>query len=205
MKELSYFIWTLVILFAYSCDVNESNYSSDILPIKEGNSWDYQLIEYKYNELDSNIVYLDTSIVHMKVVKVDTLGSFAGHYIENYLVYLGWDVSAVVFANKEDGLYIARRFGFFYPPPPPKIEKALSYPTFVGDTTHFDYYIIRTSSLDDIMNVSPGIYKCIVYEVFSENVLVGKLWMVPNVGIVKYWQLYGVVNLNYELISFQIK
>lgn len=199
-----YFTAALVILFAYSCDVNEPGYSGNIIPIKVGNNWDYRLIQYKYDEVDSSIIYLDTSIVHMNVVKADTLGSFAGHYIENYLVYLGWDVSAVVFANKEDGLYIARRFGVFYPPPPPKIEKALSYPTFIGDTTHFDYYIIRTSSLDEILSLSSGTFKCIVYEVFSENVLVGKLWMSPNVGIIKYWQLFGVVNLNYELQSFQL-
>lgn len=205
MKILFYFIAPLVIFFAYSCDVNEISYSSIILPINVGNSWDYRLIQYKYDELDSSIIYLDTSLVHMNVIKADTLESFAGYYIENYIVYLGWDVAAVVFANKEDGLYIARRFGFFYPPPPPKIEKALSYPTFIGDSTQFDYYIIRTSSLDEIVNVSSGKYKCIVYEVFSENVLVGKLWMLPNVGIVKYWQLFGVVNLNYELQSFQLK
>jgi hypothetical protein len=204
MRLFFYFLPILITLSFFSCDVTESNYTSSILPITVGNYWDYQLIQYKYDEVDSSIIYLDTSLVHMNVVKADTLESFAGFYIENYIVYLGWDVSAVVFANKEDGLYIARRFGFFNPPPPPKIEKALSYPTFVGDSTNFDYHIIRTLSINEIINVSSGSFKCIVYEVFDDNMLVGKLWLTPNVGIVKYWQLFGVVNLEYELKSYKL-
>jgi hypothetical protein len=204
MRLFFYFLPILITLSFFSCDVTESSYTSSILPITVGNYWDYQLIQYKYDEVDSSIIYLDTSLVHMSVVKADTLESFAGFYIEDYIVYLGWDVSAVVFANKEDGLYIARRFGFFSPPPPPKIEKALSYPTFVGDSTNFDYYIIRTLSINEIINISSGSFKCIVYEVFDDNMLVGKLWLTPNVGIVKYWQLFGVVNLEYELKSYKL-
>lgn len=209
MKKISFYLFPIIILLFLSCKRSgvsgpELTFNT-ILPLSVGNYWVYSSVDYRINEFDSSIIILDSSIVKMEVDKEDTLDSFIGFSIKDYIFLITWDISEILFANKDDGLYIVQRQGFVYPPQPARISKALSYPTFVGETNSFGGYIIKTKSLSELKSVEAGSFNCILFEVFFHDALVGKLWVAPNLGIVKSWRLFGLVIEENELLYYNLQ
>ena len=207
MKKISVLINLFLTFVFFSCDVVEPdsiNNQGSILPLVIGNSWNYQTMQYRYDTADSSISAIDSSFITVSVAKPDTLDSFDGYFIENLFISLGWGKYSI-FNNRHDGLYYASRTAFVVPPPPSRTLKLLSYPTFVGDILFLDSLTtIKTTSIDEEVSISDSSYKCVVYEVFSSDKLLGKFWMSPNIGIVKSWQLYFTLHVEHKLLNYEL-
>ncbi len=211
MKNLILFASILSVII-FSCDITkpETNINK-ILPLVVGNAWNYKSLEYTYDSVDSNLTIIDSSFIQMVVVKVDTLDSFYGYFIDNFFINLGWEIY-FIFNNKKDGLYVAQkktgispRPGSTIQPISPKIVRLLSYPTYVGDTLTYDSdLLIKTTSLNDNIVISNNSFNCIVYEALSNGKLLGKFWMHPNIGLIKSWQLYGKHNVEHKLVYYNL-
>lgn len=191
---------SIIMTLLLACDVSEPDSGSTIIPLNIGNEWDYRMIEYNYNAEDSSFDYLDTSFIKMKVLRIDTLDTFIGYVIDNYIFYLGGDVFEILFANKNDGFYQSSKFRYGII----RVQKALSYPTFIGDLVSFDYFSIKTTAVNETINIFSQSFDCIVYEFFSNQTLIGKLWVKPGIGIIKRIKISGNFYQEYVLINYDL-
>jgi hypothetical protein len=83
----------------------------------------------------------------------------------------------VIWTNKSDGLYdIVGR------PPPlaPDVHRALSFPTFPGDSIPYGEYTIRTRTLNEGVIVPAVLFNCVLYDVYSQGILVAQIFLTPS-------------------------
>jgi len=159
-----------------------------IMPMAPGDTWNYGSAWF-----DSTGVVTYSFTVEMSTYGPDTVGSFIGYGFYNFLL---WPLS-ILFENEPDGVYStndpsAELIGTGPSSPQPiEIDKALSYPTYPGDTLTYRGYLIRTQSINEMMTVPAGSFKCIHYDAYSADVLSYQLWLSPNVGMVRVWRKLG--------------
>ncbi|HVN48801.1 MAG TPA: hypothetical protein VMU30_08275 [Bacteroidota bacterium] len=160
--------------------------SKVILPLAAGNSWTYQ---GQYVDTSGNVGLIDT--VTMTTYGPDTIGGFAyGYWIQNSI--LGF--------IKYDGLYAQSEFE------PSISNRALSFPTFIGDTVIYNYWLVKTRMVDTMISVQAGTFACIEYDVYitSNPIIFAKMFWSPNIGLVKLLPFKGYPSAEYRLISFKL-
>lgn len=200
-----------VILFVFivmSCNKNNSTEPEqdkrNIIPLKLNNEWMYDIYNYRLNEADSTYVFTDSSSMFMSISKMDTLDSFSGYYIKNFIFDM-FMPPYMIFNNCEGGLFAATQTCCFVPSPRPKIDRVLIFPTAVGDSSKFIGYTIKTRNISDRITVKAGTFDCIIYDVFMNYNLVAGIWASPDVGIIKSWQYFGVIKSEKILQCFDVK
>lgn len=204
--------WITLIIVAsllvfYSCDNSTSPpiASGKILPLSVGNNWEYKLLRYEASS-GSHLVIKDSSVVQLKVAKYDTLENFAGYNFEHIPFFFFFTPGYILFENKDGGLYTSYEDNgpVSTNPVPPFIEKVFPYPTFVGDSSLFFGYHIKTAGLLKKVDVEAGTFYYNVYDFISNNQVVAKFWVAPNIGIIKCWQLWGDSQAEFNLTSFKL-
>ena len=194
------FITTGITLLVAYCNhpsqVTEQVYV--IMPLDTGNTWQYTKTFFSADGVPS-----DTLVATMTVVRAETLDSFPGFYVDDLII--GPPIlDRVILANLVGGLYTATA-QYVSPPRPPKISKALPFPTFEGDSLTYFGYGICTRAVSDPVVVPAGAFRCIKYNVISDTDTVAIIWATPNVGLVRVSYLDGFVHELYELRSFHVK
>ena len=170
-----------------------SGISTDLLPLEINNKWDYNLEIYRYNSTSSTYEFFYSSKVTMKVLKFDTLATYVGFDIEHIPFWISWRPGKKVYFYKNDGLYFAESSAEITVPPSLPSEKLLlKYPTKIGETTSFNGFYISPKTKDEKITLYSRTYNCIKYQVKSDKVIVGEIWISPKIGIVKTWQNIGV-------------
>ena len=162
------------------------------------NTWNYRRIW-----LDSNSVAKDTFSITTKMYGPDTVGTFVGYGIDNFF----WPYMISLFANFNDGVYTIDNPAYLIaPPPPPKLEKAISYPTRLGDTLTSKGLLVRTKSMNESVSVPAGKFgDCIVYDFYDKGSLVAEAYISPNRGVIRMWARYGTQQQMNELTSYVLK
>lgn len=185
MKFTKYILFFSVAgLLFLSCNSDSTGPSTgfQILPLAVGNYWNYE----SYLVRD-NIVVSDSFINQMSIISLDTVKSFIGYKLINFLM---WSWRSTYCSSRGDGLHIAVDPDENPPSPPPLPRplitgKGLSFPTYPGDSWNFDVYQIRTTKLNESISVPAGVFNCIAYQILEADTLVAELWVTQNIGIIK--------------------
>ena len=171
--------------------------NNEILPLASGNTW-----MFLRTGIDSNGTIVDSSSLLMAVGQPDTFGREIVYPVSNF-PFVFTQPGPLLLANKSNGLHnvIGRPH-----PLSPVFLHVLQFPTAVGDTVRFSGYTIRSGSLSESVAVHAGSFTCIRYDILQDNVAVARIFMVPDIGIVKSWQrYYGLSGLVDQLHSFQVQ
>lgn len=167
-----------------------------ILPLAAGNTW-----EFLRSWIDSNGVTVYSSSLLMSVGQPDTFGTEKAYPVADF-PFVFVSPEPLFCSNKPGGLYNAI-------PAPDSLSAAfarlLTFPTNVGDSTHFSQHTIRTASVNEHVVVPGGSFTCVRYDIFQSDTLRGQLFVAPNIGIVRAWQRYYAVSaLIDEMRSFRL-
>jgi hypothetical protein len=171
---------------------NSRTISDVILPLAAGNTWRYQ---GQLIDTTGNVVHTDT--VAMNAMGPDTIRSVYGYWIQGsifgFIQYNG-------LSNRSDGLYAQSLYE------PPTYSRALPFPTFIGDTVRYGYWLVKTKTLDQTVSVSAGIFTCIEYDVYdaSNHNLLLEMFCSSNVGLVKLLPFNNFPSAEYQLISYKL-
>lgn len=197
MSRRGFFI--ILFLVVAGCDngVGPVPTDSRILPLSVGNSWNYAVT---WARLDS-IAPADS--VTMRVRALDTVMSFIGYQVENLIVG-PFTMNEMMLAGRPDGLYIGE-WGHTVPPQEPVVRRILPYPTRQGDTVRYASYTIETESVHTPVTVPAGSFQCIKYVARIDTSVVGLIWIEPDVGIVRAWSQYGLVEYTHLLTSYSLR
>ena len=90
------------------------------------------------------------------------------------------------------------------PSPPAVIERALPYPTIVGENVEYSGYQIKTKSISHSVTVPSGTFDCLWFEVYSDSSLLAEIWAKPDLGIIKSWMQFGYIEIHYELLDYDL-
>lgn len=193
-------VFGIILLLSNCNQANDpTSMPSVLVPLEVGNSWQYA---QTWARLDS--VAPDTTIT-MDVRHKDTVDTFVGYYLNNMIIapFRLWG-SLPMLANRSDGLYTAQ-LSYVVPTGPPLVARALSYPTFAGDTLTYLQYRVRTQSTSSSVSVPAGTFDCIEYMFLQNDDTVATIWCKPNLGLIKTWTKYGLVQYTHKLVSYFLK
>ena len=169
---------------------------NQILPLATGNTW-----EFLRSWIDSNGVPVYSSSLLVSVGQPDTFGTEKAYPVANF-PFVFVSPEPLLCSNRPGGLYIAI-------PAPDSLSAAfarlLTFPTNLGDSITFSQHTIRTASVNEHVVVPGGSFTCVRYDIFQSDTLRGKLFVAPNIGIVRVWQRYYAVSaLVDEMRSFRL-
>jgi len=190
------------IIFLMSCDNPNDEIIQDgvLIPLEEGFEWNYL---QTWETTSSNITAPDT--FRMWVMVADTFDTFSGHYFARFMISpMSFGETWMITSNKPDGIYTAIRSFNSAGPTPPIIERALPYPTHVGERIPYDGHQVVTKSLSTSVTVPAGSFSCLWYEVHKDNALVAEYWIKPDIGIIKSWIELGTTKYYRELLDYEL-
>jgi hypothetical protein len=139
--------------------------------------------------------------LEMTVGQSQSIGTETGFPISNFpIVFV--NPAPLLCISKIGGLYILTTGA---DPNTPSLVMILPSPTLVGDSAVYYGHVIRTTSLRDSIVVPAGSFSCVRYDVLQSDTLRGRIYVSPEIGIIKCWQrYYGVAALVDELRTYQL-
>jgi hypothetical protein len=162
----------------------DNNTDDVLLPLKVGNYWTYARLE-----LDSTGNIIDTVETFTdRVLAEKKLGNETWYY---YGLLGRTDTSeAILYKNREDGLYICSRgAGDIIDSP----HLFLKYPTAINDTFTSKYHFMKTLSLNENISTKIGDFPCIKYygnrypdEKFDFGYEL--MYFTPGIGQIEYFR-----------------
>ena len=206
MKNLSYLLSILAFVsLLLSCNddkiVNSNGMIPGLLPMRNGNNWNY-----RRTWLDLNKTAIDTFNISMTMYGPDTVGTFVGYGIKDFF----WPFSISLLANETDGLYAIDDPSELpipiTPSPPPIAKRAILFPTQPGDTLRFKMLLTKTKAIGQSLTVPAGRFdNCVVYDFFEGDSLAAEAYVLPHVGVIRIWAIYGnQIQMN-DLTSYSIE
>ncbi len=189
----------LLTIVAVNCDhsTQPKDEVGDILPLKVGNSWNYTRT---WTRLDSVVVDSVTMVVRSR----DTVLGVSGYNVDNLIIGPIIFLEMYMLDNRSDGLYYVL-WALTEPPSIPSLSKALPFPTHLGEVISFHGYTITTESISDQIMVPAGTYNCVKYVARTDSIVIGTIWSKPNLGLVRTWAKYGLIEYTHQLNSYSLK
>lgn len=196
-------ILILLMLNLSNCSKPEEETTQDgvILPLSEGYTW-----KYTQDVVPENTFFSDIDTVIMEVVRADTMDGFVGYFVRNLIIepIRFDDGSTMRLSNRDDGLYTATKYMFTEPSPPAIVERALPYPTVVGESIEYSGFNIVTKSISHPVTVPAGNFDCLWFEVYSDSSLLAEIWAQADIGIIRSWMQFGSIKIHHELTQYEL-
>ena len=161
----------LTVFSIEACDngnpIGSSPRSTVILPLSSGNRWEQAVLVY-----DTAGTIIDESAIIITELGRDTLMYGRQFFLDGSLWWTNMD-SGAVYINQTT----LEVFG-------PKFTLRFKYPAMAGDVYQSDGYDVRVSTIDTVIQVPAGLFRCIKYE-FSHVMRLWDEYVSPDKGVVK--------------------